>query len=309
MSILLRNNLTDLVLEDALPALEMIVKDEFDRFDPFYEKCFNVKEMMTSIAQSTQVSGYKVASTVGEGEEIPSQRRFQGFDKTYLAIKLGIMAAQSQELIDDLKFDVMSDNARQLALSIQEAIEIATADIFNSGFSTAGPDGVSLFNASHPLVAAGAGTDSNTLGTPADLTSTSLKAMITLMRDQKDMAGKKIHVKPSQLVVPPEEHFNAIEILESEMLVRSDNASVNAVNSIKSKYGIDVVVNDYLTDEDATFLLADKRNHKLCFYWRKRPEIDTDYDFRSEVALQKATCRYAVGYSDWRGTVGNSGGA
>ncbi len=307
MSINLRNNFSDLVLEDALPALDFIVQDQFEKFAPFYEKVFNVREMRTSIAQSTQVSGYRPAAVVGESEEIPMQKRYQGFDKTYLAIKLGILCGQSQELIDDLEFDVMADNARQLTDAVMESIEIAVADIFNSGFSLTGPDGQPLFSAAHPLVAAGAGTDSNLLGTAADLSSTSLKAMISLLRSQKDMAGKKIHIKPKMLIVPKEEEFNAVEILQSEMLVNTNNDSVNAVNSIKSLYGIDIAVNDYLTDGDAFFVAGDKSAHKLMYYWRKRPELDTDYDFRTETALQKITCRYAVGYSDYRGIVGTPG--
>jgi hypothetical protein len=299
--------MSDLVLEDALPALDFIVQDQFDRFPAFYEKVFNVRDMKTSIAQSAQVSGYRPAAVVGESEEFPMQRRYQGFDKTYLAVKLGILCGQSQELIDDLEFDVMADNAKQLSEAVMESIHIAVADIFNSGFSTTGPDGAALFSASHPLIAPGAGNDSNLLGVPADLSSTSLKAMISLLRGQKDMAGKKMHIKPKFLIVPKEEEFNAIELLQSEMLVNTNNDSVNAVNSIKSLYGIEAVVNDYLTDSDATFVAGDKGTHKLMYYWRKKPELSTDYDFRTETALQKISCRYAVGYSDWRGIVGNAG--
>lgn len=307
MSILLRGNMPDLVLDQALPALDFIVQDQFERFAPFYEKIFNVREMRTSIAQSTQVSGYRAAAVVGESEEFPMQRRYEGFAKTYLAVKLGLLTGQSQELIDDLEYDVMADNARQLADAVMESINISVADIFNSGFSTTGPDGQPLFSASHPLVAAGAGTASNLLGTAADLDSTSLKAMITLLRSQVDMAGKKMHIKPKFLVVPKEEEFNAIELLQSEMLVNTGNDSVNAVNSIKSLYGIEAVVNDWLTDADATYVLGDKANHKLMYYWRKKPELSTDFDFKTETALQKISCRFAVGYSDWRGIVGNAG--
>lgn len=307
MSILLRNNLPDLLLEEALPALDFVVQDQFERFAPFYEKIFNVREMRTSIAQSTQVSGYRPAALVGESEEIPMQRRYEGFSKTYLAVKLGILCGQSQELIDDLEYDVMADNARQLADAVMESIHISVADIFNSGFTTTGPDGQPLFSASHPLVSAGAGTASNLLGTAADLDSTSLKAMITLLRSQVDMAGKKMHVKPKFLIVPKELEFTAVELLQSEMLVNTSNDSVNAVNSIKSLYGIEPVVNDWLTDEDAFFVAADKPNHKLTYYWRKKPEISTDYDFRTETALQKISARFAVGYSDWRGIVGTTG--
>ncbi len=307
MSIQLRSSMPDLVLEDALPALEFIVQDKFARFAPFFEDVFNVREMRTGIAQSTQVSGYRAAPLVGESQEIPMQRRYEGFAKTYLAVKLAIMCGQSQELIDDLEYDVMADNASQLSEAVMESINIAVADVFNSGFSVNGLDGVPLFSAAHPLVVPGAGTDSNLLGVAADLSSTSMKAMITLLRSQKDMAGKKINIKPEALLVPKEEEFNAIEILQSEMIVNTNNDSVNAVNSIKTLYGIKPIVNDYFTDPDAFFVAGAKANHKLMFYWRKRPELGSDYDFRTETALQKISARYAVGYSDYRGIVGTTG--
>jgi hypothetical protein len=303
----LRNSLSDLVLEDALPALDFIVQDKFERFAPFFEKIFNVREMRTGIAQSTQVSGFTAAQYVGEAEEIPLQKRYQGYAKTYLAVKLGIMCGQSQETIDDLEFDVLADNASQLADAVMESINIAVADVFNSGFSTNGLDGVPLFSASHPVVAPGEGTSSNLLAVAADLSATSLKAMITLLRGQVDMAGKKVHIKPQFLIVPKEEEFNAVELLQSEMLVNTSNDSVNALNSVKSLYGILPVVNDYFTDADAFFVAGEKASHKLTYYWRKRPEMSSDYDFRSEVALQKISARFAVGYSDWRGIVGTTG--
>jgi hypothetical protein len=306
-TIQLRSSVSDLVLEDALPALDFIVQDKFARYSPFHEKVFNVREMRTGIAQSTQVSGFTAAQYVGEAEEIPMQKRWQGYAKTYTAVKLAIMCGQSQEIIDDLEYDVLSDNASQLADAVMESIELASADIFNSGFSTTGPDGKVLFATDHPIVAPGEGTASNYLATPADLSSTSLKAMITLLSSQVDMAGKKIHIKPQTLLVPKGEEFNAVEILQSEMIVNTSNDNVNALNSIKSLYGIVPVANPYFTDADAFFLAGEKANHKLTFYWRKRPDLSSDYDFRSEVALQKISARFAVGYSDWRGLVGTEG--
>lgn len=307
MSIALRSNYSDLVLEDALPALEFIAEDEFQSFEPRYEKIFNVKDMRTAIAQSTQVSSLQPAGVVGEAEQIPLQRLHQGYDKTYTAVKYGIMMASSQELIDDLEYDVMASNPRKLTRAFMSTVEITSANMFNTGFSTLGPDGKALFATDHPLLAPGAGTASNTLATPADLASTSVKNMITLLRSQVDTAGNKIMINPRQLLVAPANEFLAYEILKSVMLPDSANASVNSINSIGSQYKIDPIVWDYLTDEDAFFLLGDKMDHMACFYWRKRPELSTDMDFKTEVALTKLVGRFAVGYSDWRGIVGTEG--
>jgi hypothetical protein len=307
MSIQLRSNYSDLILEDALPALEFIAEDEFQTFAPRYEMIFNVKDMKTSIAQSTQISSLQPAGVVGEAQQIPLQKVYQGYDKTYTALKYGIMMASSQELIDDLEYDVMAANPRKLTRAFMSTVEITAADVFNSGFSTTGPDGKVLFAADHPLLAPGAGVGSNLLGVAADLSMTSLKAAITLLRAQVDTAGNKIQLDPKKLIVSADNEFTAVELLKSVMLPDSGNANVNAVNSVGSQYRIDPVVWDYLTDGDAWFLSADKLDHMLCFYWRKRPELSTDFDWKTEVALTKLVGRFAVGYSDWRGIVGTPG--
>lgn len=307
MSIALRSNYSDLILEDALPALEFIAEDEFESFKPRYEMIYNVKEMRTSIAQSTQISSLQPAGVVGEGESVPLQRTYQGFDKTYLAVKYGIMMASSQELIDDLEFDVMAANPRRLTKAFMSSVEIAAADIFNSGFATTGPDGKVLFALDHPSLAPGSSSASNLLATAADLSTTSLKAMITLLRSTPDTAGNKVMITPKTLLVAPGNEFTSYEILKSVMLPDSSNASVNAVNSVNAQYQIQPLVWDYLTDDDAWFLGSDKMDHMLCFYWRKHPELSTDYDFKTEVALTKMTARFVCGYSDWRGWVGTPG--
>lgn len=307
MSILLRSNLPDLVLEDALPALEHLVEDEFQSFQPRYEMIFNVKDMRSSIAQSSQVSSLQPAGAVGEAEQIPLQRVHQGFDKTYTAIKYGIMMASSQELIDDLEFDVLASNPRKLTRAFMSTVEITAADVLNTAFSATGPDGKVLCATDHPLLAPGAGSASNKLAADADLSMTSLKAMITLLRSTVDTAGNKVMIQPKKLIVHPDNEFLAVELLKSVMLVDSSNNNVNAINSVGSQYKIEPVIWDYLSDSDAFFLAADKLDHMLCFYWRKRPELGTDYDFKTEVALTKLVGRFAVGYSDWRGIVGTPG--
>jgi hypothetical protein len=308
MSIGLRSQFPDLVLEDALPALEFLVSDEFQSFQARYEMIFNVKDMRSAIAQSSQVSSLQPAGVVGEAEAVPLQRVYQGYDKTYTALKYGLMMANSQELVDDMEFDVMSSNPRKLTRAFMSTVEITAANILNTAFSATGPDGKVLFATDHPLLAPGAGAASNKLATDADLSMSTLKSLITLLRSTVDTAGNKVMIQPKKLIVAPDNEFVAVELLKSVMLVDANNAGVNAINSVGSQYKIEPIVWDYLTDADASFLSGDKLDHSLCFYWRKRPELGTDFDFKTEVALTKLVGRFAVGYSDWRGIVGTYGG-
>lgn len=306
MAINLRTNFPDLVLDDALPALEMVIEEEYQAFKPVSELLFNIKDMKTGIAQSAQVSSLSTAASVSEGEPIPQQRIYQGFSKTYTALKYGILMGVSQEMLDDDPQDIMQRNPKRFARAFMSAQETSAAAIFNNGFATTGPDGKVLFATDHPSLAPG-GAPIDNLVTAADLSSATLKAHVTKLRSQQDTAGNKIQIRPKYLVVHPNDEFLAAELLHSALLVDSSNASVNAINSVKNLYNIEPVVYDYLTDGDATFLVADKLDHYLCWYWRKRPVLASDYEFKSEVALMKMSGRWAVGYSDFRGVTGCAG--
>ena len=304
---MLRNQFSDLYLEDALPQLEMIIQEQYSEFPKIYEKIFNVKDMKASIYQTTQVSSLKPPVAVAEGAQIPLQSMVQGFSKTYKALKYAGMLAVSQEALDDEGSEIFTKAPRAFARAFNETEETLAAAILNGGFADAGPDGQSLFSAAHPALVSGAANQSNLLGTAADLSSTSLKALYTLLRQTRDTAGNRIQIKPKHLVVSAADEFLAHELLNSVMLPNVGNESLNAVNSMKDRYNVDPVVWDYLTSEDAFFVTGDKLDHNLCFLWRKRPVLESDTEFKSEVALTKMSMRLVAGYSDWRGIVASAG--
>jgi len=311
MAIMRREQFSDLVLEDALPVLENVINDTLEEFPMEHERIFNVRTMDRGITQSTQVTGIPAVGAVGEGQEYPMDQMVQGYDQTYRAIKYGVIVPITEELLDDNQHDEAFERAQHLARAMREAERISAASIFNDGFSAAGPDGQPLFSTSHPLPYPGAGTSSNRLAVDQDLSLASLEDLVTLMRKTKDGAGKKVLVRPRFLLVPPELEFLAHELLESMAKPQASTASslteVNSVNSMKARYGLEPVVIDYLTDEDAWFLSADKGSHELYWYWRKQPETSSDMEFKSDVALMKVKARWALGFSDFRGVAGTSG--
>lgn len=306
-----RENFSDLVLEDALPVLEEIVNDTMEEFPMEHEKVYNVRSMDRGITQHTQVTGIPAVGAVSEGAEYPMDQMVQGFDKTFRALKYGVITSITEELLDDNQHDEAFERAEHLGRAMREAERISAASVFNNGFSDTGPDGVSLFNTAHPLPYPGAGTSSNRLAVDQDLSLASLEDLITVMRKTKDGSGKKVLVRPRFLLAPPELEFLAHELLESTSKPQASTASslteVNAVNSTRARYGLETVVLDYLTDEDAWFLSADKGGHKVFWYWRMQPETSSDMEFKSDVALMKIKARWAVGYSDFRGVAGTSG--
>lgn len=311
MSIMRREQFPDLVLEDQLPVLAEVITDTMEEFTPEHEMLYNIRTMDRGIIQTTQTSGIKTLGQVAEGEEYPMDAPVQGFDKTYRASKYGVILPITQELLDDNKMDEAIDRSQAAGRSMREAQKVDAATLWNNAFSALGPDGKALCAVDHPLPYPGSGTSSNRLAVDADLSLSSLEDMITLMRKTLDQSGKKVLVRPKYLVVPPELEFLAHELLESVSKPQAVNngsiTEVNAVNSTKARYGLMPVVIDYLTDDDAYFLMSDKSGHKCYWYWRKQPETSSSMDFKSDTALFKITARWANGFSDWRGVAGTPG--
>ncbi len=311
MAIMRRENFSDLVLEDALPVLEEIVTDTMEEFPMEHEKIFNMRTMDRGIVQHTQTTGIPAVGSVGEGEEYGMDSGVQGYDTTFKAIKYGVIVPITEELLEDNMHDEAFDRAGSLGRSMREAERISAASIFNNAFSNVGPDGVSLCNVAHPLPYPGAGVSSNRLAVDADLSLASLEDMTTVMRKTRDGSGKKVLVRPRFLMVPSELEFTAHELLQSESKPQASTANniseINSVNSMRSRYGLEPMVMDYLTDPDAWFLSADKGGHKVYWYQRKAPQTSSDMEFKSDVALMKIKARWALGYSDFRGIAGTSG--
>lgn len=306
-----REQYGDLVLEDALPVLEEVCVDTMEEFPMEHERIYNVRSMDRGILHHTQVSGIPAVGQVAEGAEYPQDEFAQGFDTLFKAVKYGVIVGISEELLADNANEEAFQRAEQLGRAMREAQRISAATIFNNGFTDTGPDGVSLFNTAHPLPYQGAGTSSNRLSVDADLSLASLEDLVTTMRKTQDQAGKKVLIRPRYLIVPPELEFLAHELLESDSKPQASTASsiteVNAVNSMRSRYGLEPVVMDYLTDDDAFFLAGDKGSHKVYWYWRMQPQVSSDMEFKSDVALMKIKSRWALNYSDFRGLAGSSG--
>jgi hypothetical protein len=78
----------------------------------------------------------------------------------------------------------------------------------------------------------------------------------------------------------------------------------NEVNALLEK-DIQYTVNHYLTDTDSWFLLADE--HKINFFWRRKPEFFKGNDFDTQDAKFQSAMRFSVGFSDFRGVTGDTG--
>jgi len=311
MYMLRREQFKDFFFETALPALDKVISDSQEEFPMEHETLFNIRNTKREIVQDSQVTGMPSFGVVAEGEEYPIDGGVQGYNKTYRIQKYGSLCAMTYEWMEDGNIEQYYKRAEQMGRSMRETIKISAASVLNDAFASAGPDGQPLISSAHPLAYPGAGTTSNTLVTPADMSLSSIQDLVTVMRKTRDNSGKKVLVRPEFLVVAPELEFLAHELLESEMKPQAGLGGglteENMVNALRGRYGLKPVVMDYLVDPDAFFLMAKKGSHEINWIWREQPNTDADYEFKSDVALYKIRARWDVGFSDFRGIAGSPG--
>jgi hypothetical protein len=173
---------------------------------------------------------------------------------------------------------------------------LPTTDNYNSG------DGVSLFNTAHPTIA---GSYKNTLTTQADLNETSLEQSLIDIAAMTDERGLKIAAKGMKMIIPSELQFTAERLMKSAQRVGTADNDINAIMSmgmIPQGY----VVNNFLTDTDAFYIITDVPNGMKYF---ERSPISTkmEGDFDTGNMRYKARERYSFGVSDPRGIFGVEG--
>jgi len=212
----------------------------------------------------------------------------------------------SKQLFDDNLHGVWAEDVRDFAEQAKNTQDATAFGLFRLGFTTAlTADGVSIFNASHPLI--GGGTQSN-VGAGA-LTPTTLNDAITNMVEQKNQAGVISGNTPSVLLVPPALWKHAREITDSALIADSGN---NNVNVYRSALGITVWTSHWLGavaggSDTAWFLLA--KRHGFTRLIRQGIETAlTNWTYSNNLTyFYQANFRENYFCADYAGSYGSTG--
>src|SRR3990167_2162133 len=181
MSTFFRANATA-VLE---PGIRKVINTSMDyrRRAEQFSKILNINSSSMRNEEDRTFSGLGTMPEKDEGAEVDFDTPIQGFQKIYTHATYALGFRVTREMRDDELYGQIQKMSRALGISAVNANEVAAADLLNNAFAPAGPDGVSLVNASHPLLAGG--TESN-LVTAADLAESSLETAITTLEDTVD---------------------------------------------------------------------------------------------------------------------------
>ena len=294
------------------PGVNTWYGEAYNQYPVEWDKLFEKSTSRKAFEEDVGTSHFGLAVAKSEGSPVTYDAARQGFTSRYQHVVYALGFIITREAFDDDQYDVVGKlKAQSLAFSMRQTKEIVAANIINRAFSTSylGGDGASLIasaggggSPSHPNVAGG--TYTNGVATAIDLSEAALEQACIDIADFKNDRGLKIAVRPRKLVIPKELMFEAHRILKTDGQVYSAD---NTLNAIKTMGMIpEVVVNHYLTDTDAWFILTDVKNG-LKYFERNGDEFTMDEDWDTENAKYKARARYSFGWTDPRGIYASPG--
>ncbi|MDE3074724.1 MAG: Mu-like prophage major head subunit gpT family protein [Chloroflexota bacterium] len=166
----------------------------------------------------------------------------------YHANKYGNIVAVSREVIVNDDLHAIRQIPAKLAVAAAYTLAEFVYDFLSTGRTAFIYDGQTLFDA-----AAGPYNHGHNRRVDA-LSSQAMQTGVTTVKEQANMAGKRIGLKPSFLVVPPELEFQAMTI------VRSGGLPGGNYNDINPMLGYaEVIVSPQLTNAVEWYLVANPR--------------------------------------------------
>ena len=291
------------LLKELLPGLNALFGMEYARYDDEHSEIYETESSDRSFEEEVKLSGFDAAPVKDEGDAISYDAAQESFTARYNHETIAMGFAITEEAIEDNLYDSLSARyTKALARAMAHTKQVKAVVPLNDTSYQSG-DGVVLFSTAHPLVSGG--TNSNTQATAADLNETSLEAAVIQIGKWTDERGLLIAAQPQKLVIPPDLQFVAARVMQSELRPGTADNDINAVRSMGVVPG-GTVVNHYLTDTDAWFLITDVPNG-LKHFNRVALETGMDGDFDTGNVRYKARERYSFGVSDPLGVWGSPG--
>jgi len=292
------------LVKELEPGLNALFGLEYNRYENQHAEIFATETSDRAFEEEVMLSGFASAPTKQEGAGVVFDQANETFTARYTHETIALAFAITEEAIEDNLYDRLAARyTRALARSMSNTKQVKAANILNNAENTAFPggDGKPLIANDHPL--ATGGTFSNVLATAADLNETSLEQSLIDISSFVDERGLKIASQGVKMVIPKELQFTAERLMKSPQRTGTADNDINAIVSmgmVPQGYR----VNNFLSDNDAFFLMTDVPNGFKMFV---RAPIKTamEGDFDTGNVRFKARERYSFGFSDPRCVFGN----
>lgn len=291
--------------KDLLPFVGKWFDQEGKDLDPIYPKIFKVEKVEGRIIDEPTSAYFGLPVRKAEGAAVTYDSATQRYNKRYTVVDYALGFIITRNMLDDGMALVTGERmARNLRRSMHKGKDQVCAQVLNRAFNSSftGGDGKELCATDHPTLSADL---ANEPTAAADLTEAALEQGCIDVGNMKDERGLRLNIKPRKLVIPLDLKFEAHRLLATTGRVGVADNDTNAIKDM----GIlpePTVVNPYLTDDDAWFMLTDAPDG-LKLKDRREIDLTTDNDFDTENAKFKSVMRFDVGWSDPRGVYGSPG--
>jgi len=295
------------LVKELEPGLNALFGLEYKRYDQEHKEIYAEESSDRAFEEEVMLSGFANADVKGEGQGVSYDEAQETFTARYTMETIALAFAITEEAMEDNLYDRLSSRyTKALARSMANAKQVKAVVPLNNGlpgvatFKTG--DGVSLINASHPTIQ---GTFSNTLSTAADLNETSLEQSLIDIAAFTDERGLKIAARGMKMILHSNQQFTAERLMKSPGRVGTADNDINAIKNM-GMLPQGFVVNHYLSDTDAFYIITDVPNGMKHFN-RAPLKTSMEGDFDTGNVRYKARERYAFGCSDPRGIYASPG--
>ena len=287
------------------PGLNALFGMEFARYENQHAEIFTTESSDRSFEEEVMLSGFGAAPVKQEGSGVSFDDANESFTARYNHETIALAFSITEEAVEDNLYDRISSRyTKALARSMSNTKQVKAANVLNNAFDSSftGGDGVELCSTAHPSTG---GNIRNELSTASDLNETSLEQALIDISLLTDDRGLKIALNGRKLIIPVQLQFVAERLMKSNLRTATADNDINAIGSM-GMLPEGYVVNNYLTDTDAFFIMTDAPNGMKMF---QRSPITTkmEGDFETGNVKYKARERYSFGFSDFRGIFGSPG--
>ena len=295
------------LVKELEPGLNALFGLEYKQYENQHAEIYTTESSDRAFEEEVMLSGFASAQVKAEGSGVAFDNAQETFTARYTHETVALAFSITEEAIEDNLYDRLASRyTKALARSMAQTKQVKAVNPLIQGLPTTNNynsgDGVSLFNTAHPTIA---GTVANTLAVQADLNETSLEQSLIDIAAMTDERGLKIAAKGMKMIIPSALQFTAERLMKSDKRVGTADNDTNAVRSmgmIPQGY----VVNNFLTDSDAYYIITDVPNG-MKFFQRAAIKTAMEGDFDTGNVRYKARERYSFGVSDFRGIFGVEG--
>ncbi len=306
---LTKSDIPDLLLPGLRAEFAQAYRSELDT---------SVAERLATVISTTMpVQKYAWLGAVPPMREFLDERRPSGLSSSTVSIEdktFESTIAVERKAVEDDQLELIRLRVRDLAFRVAAHRQQIVVQALSDGFNSLGYDGAALFSAAHPV---GGGTFSNR--TTSALSANALASAINAMMTVPDDAGVPMGIVPDTLVVGPQQQWNALELVDSPVVVYKGNATDNAPstpyrNALNGR--VNVVVSPFLQGASANywFLLDTKRPIRAVIL-QQRSDVPVEFTAldngsASEAAFMRdrfyygVRGRYNVGLGLWQTAFG-----